>query len=89
MAVRHTRLLRGRVQAEVGLGSAIGGQWIGVTVELDLTNPAVKKAVDALHKVIEQQAMDKVAEAMADRERWAAAVTEGTAKQVRKAGARK
>lgn len=70
MTVRNTRLLRGRVQADVGLGSAVGGQWIGVRVELDLLNPEVKKAVDKLHKVIEKQAMDKVAEAMADREKW-------------------
>ncbi len=80
MAVRHTRLLRGRVQAEVGLGSAVGGQWIGVTVELDLTNPEIEKAVDGLHAVIEKQALDKVSEAMADRERWATDVKRGRKK---------
>lgn len=67
MAVRNTRLLRGRVQAEVGLGHQRNGTWIGVTVELDLKDAAIKAAVEELHRVIEERALTSVTEAMFDR----------------------
>lgn len=69
MAVRNTRLLRGRVQADVGLGHAANGSWIGVTVELDLHDPVIKAAVDQLHAAIEIRALNQVAEALAYRNR--------------------
>lgn len=68
MSVRSVRQLRGRVQAEVGLGHQKNGNWVGVTVELDLhSNPAVRDALDALHRAIEERALGSIAEAMSDR----------------------
>lgn len=67
--VRGTRLLRGRLQAEVLVGTADTGGRVTVVVEVGTTDPEIREALDALHGVLRRRAIDRIDSAIKDRAR--------------------
>jgi hypothetical protein len=68
--VRGTRLLRGRIQAEVMVGTADTGGLVTVVVEVNTTDPEIREALDQLHQILRRRAFDRVDSAVKERKRW-------------------
>jgi len=68
--VSNVRQLRGRVQADVLIGTADNGGAVRVTVEVGVTDPEMKKAMTRVQNLLRQRALSQLAEAQRNRESW-------------------